>query len=180
MADEKVIRFPVMSKTYPDERPLMPTDVQLGLFDYRGLNSGKIAFLDITWLAEETLFDLVARNGVTALIDLRPRPVFERPRFRHRHVVRYLYEQNVHYLEYAMLARTKAIAAEESSFLRESARAHFCAVLPRGLTVCLFDEGSRSAGWINEVRHLVRTMPSYLAEVHPRALVDSKQAQIQR
>jgi hypothetical protein len=177
MADEKVIRFPAAWKAHKDERHFVPAKIQPSLFDHDGANIGKIVFLDISWLAEDTLLNLVARNGVTALIDLRPRPVFERPRFRHRHVVRYLYEQNVHYLEYAMLARTAVSTGVHSPSWQEGAKAHFCAILPRGLTVCLYDEGSRSAGWIDHVRHLVRTMPSYLAEVNPRALVGSPEAE---
>lgn len=180
MAEEKVIRLPDASKLRKDEPRFLPANFQPSLFDHTGANTGKIVFLDITWLAEETLLNLVARNGVTALIDLRPRPVFEKPRFRHRHVVRYLYEQNVYYLEYAMLARSTASTDAQLPSSQEGTKAHFRSVLPLGLTVCLYDEATRSAGWIEHVRHLVRTMPSYLAEVHPRSLIGSREVVTQR
>lgn len=173
MSDDKVLGFPGGPST-PPSRTLPPQ--QLSLFDHRGDNCGRIAFLDVHWFAEETLLNLMSCNGVTALVDLRPRPVFERPRFRHRHVVHYLCEHGVHYLEYAMLARSTTDDWVRSHAWPLGAEARIHEVLSRGLTVCLYDEGARSAGWIDAVRHMVRSTPGYRAEVHPRALVGGAEA----
>ena len=83
----------------------------------------------------------------------------------------YLCEHGVHYLEYAMLARSAADDWVRSHTWPLGAEARIHEMLSRGLTVCLYDEGARSAGWIDAVRHMVRSTPSYRAEVHPRALV---------
>jgi len=42
--------------------------------------------------------------------------------------------------------------------------------LGRGLTICLYDEGTRAAGWLDEIRQLIHFAPEYRAELHPRAL----------
>ncbi|HEV7325450.1 MAG TPA: hypothetical protein VGN91_10290 [Bosea sp. (in: a-proteobacteria)] len=171
MSDNKVVRFPRPSEAWHEKsKAFSPAPLQPSLFDHAGANRGRIVFLDIIWLAEDTLLNIVVRNGVTDLVDLRPRPVFERPRFRHRQVVHYLYERNVGYLEYAMLARRDRNTSFNSSW-SEGIEIRFREMLTRGLTLCLYDDGARSAGWVDDVRHLVDMAPDYLAEVHPRALV---------
>ena len=170
MNDEKVVSFPgPVSTVFPPRQKEIVT--QAGLFDHGGDQRGKIVFLDIGWLAEETLLNSLARNGVTALVDLRPRPVFHRPLFRHRDVVCYLYERNIIYIEYAVLA--KCYGKIESLFrhgLASAGEEKIDALLGRGLTICLYDDSAKSAGWLDEFRHLLRHAPSFRAEMHPRAL----------
>jgi hypothetical protein len=173
MSEDKVVGFPGARGKFPIRA--LPAQ-QLSLFDHRGDNCGKIAFVDVRWFAEETFLNLMSRNGVSTLVDLRPRPVFERPHFRHRHVVHYFCQHSVHYLEYAMLARKTTEDWIRPNAWPLGAQAQMNEVLSRGLTVCLFDEGSRSAGWIDAVRHMIRLTPSYRAEVHPRALVGIPEA----
>jgi len=164
MPKNRVVQFPgTSSLEYIAVAPASPR--QRTLFDQGLENRGKIVFLDIRWLAEDTLLALVARNAVTALVDLRPRPVFDRPRFRHRHVVHYLFERDVHYLEYAMVVR----GARGRSGCDDMG-ARIAEYLLHGLTLCLYDEAARSAGWLDEIRHVARHAPGYLAEMHPRAL----------
>lgn len=145
--------------------------VQASLFDSNQANRGMMVFVDISSLNEESLLDIVARNGVSALVDLRPRPVFERPHFRHRHVVHYLYDRNVNYIEYAMFGRsgnsgnTPSWPDEVGGRLKE--------LLARGLVVCLYDEASRSSGWLSDFRNKSRSSVGYVPEMHPRALVGS-------
>jgi len=181
MADSKILRFTGASSALPTD-PLKETSKaqQLSLFEQMGENLGRIVFLDISWLAEETLLNVMTRNGVTALFDLRPKPVFERPRFRHRHVVQYFFQNNVQYLEYAMLARDIRDDWRRSSGSPPNAEAPLREMLSRGLTICLFDEATRSAGWIDDVRRLVRSTPGYRAEVHPRALVGASYRKLHR
>lgn len=171
MPEDKVVCFPNVSRTSSEKSNVAPAPLQPNLFDDGSMNRGRIVFLDITWLIEDTLLNIVAKNGVAALVDLRPRPVFERPRFRHRHVVHYLYERNINYLEYAMLARIDRGTGVRSPCWPEDVDLRFQEMLTLGLTVCIYDDGSRSAGWIEDFRHLVQTAPGYLAELHPRALV---------
>ena len=128
-------------------------------------------FIDVSSLDEEILLNIVARNGVSALVDLRPRPVFDRPHFRHRHVVHYLYNRNVSYIEYAMFSRS-GISGSTPSWPEDTA-ARLKGLLARGLVICLYDEASRSAGWISDFRSKSRYVLGYVPELHPRALVGS-------
>ena len=170
MNDEKVVSFPgTVSAMFPPRQ--QESDTQSGLFGRDGDQRGKIVFLDIGWLAEETLLILITRNSVTGLVDLRPRPVFDRPLFRHSDVVRYLYERDIIYVEYALLA--KSYGKSESLFrhgLDNAGEEKINVLLGRGLTICLYDDAARSAGWLGDVRHLFRHAPSFQAEMHPRAL----------
>lgn len=170
MPEDKVLRFPGVFAPTIISDTLEPHQ-QPNLFGHAGENRGKIVFLDICWLAEETLLTLLTRNAVTALIDLRPRPVFDRPRFRHKNVVHYLHERNVLYLEYAMLARGVRDPASHIRYKSQGAEQKIGALLGRGLTVCVYDEASKTVGWLEEIRHVLRHAPDYLAEMHPRALI---------
>jgi hypothetical protein len=170
MPEDKVVRFPGASAATTISDALEPHR-QPNLFGHTDENRGKIVFLDIRWLAEEMLLTLLTRNAVTALVDLRPRPVFDRPRFRHRDVVHYLHERNVLYLEYAMLARGVRDSASQFRHKPEGAEEKISALLGRGLTVCVYDEASKTAGWLEEIRYVLRHAPDYLAEMHPRALI---------
>ena len=151
MAEDKIVRLTGAPHATANSRAPEPQRQQ-NLFGHAGDNRGKIVFLDICWLAEETLLTLLTRNAVMALIDLRPRPVFDRPRFRHRKVVHYLHERNVIYLEYAMLARCVRDPASPFGYASEGAEKKISALLGRGLTVCIYDEASKTTGWLEEVR----------------------------
>jgi len=147
----------------------VPRERAVEVFDGGEGGCGRVVFLHIAWLAEGSLLNIVASNHVAALVDLRPGPVFARPRFRHRHVIRYFYESNVEYLEYAIHINRARRAGIRAGLL-DQATERFREVLSRGLTLCVYNDASRSAGWIEEFRRLLREAPAGVAELHPRAL----------
>ena len=97
---------------------------------------GKIVFLDEAEWHEDSLLAVVARNSVGAVIDLRSRPIFRLPRYRHRQVVSYFYRHGIQYLELINVLRDMPL--EEKRIYRELAGIVFSRA-EYGLTICLFD-----------------------------------------
>lgn len=133
---------------------------------------GKVAFVDIKELTEEPLLRILTMNGVKAVVELRPLPIFGRPRFRHRQVVFYLHDRDIRYVEFALMVRRPmrmgtALAAMHASDLYGKIEP----ALENGLSLCLYDKASRDLGWLDEIRRLVRLSKARLSELHPRALI---------
>ena len=170
MSNENVVTFPgSVSAAFPART--RARDAQSALFGCEAEQRGYIVFLDIEWRKQETFLTLLARNAVRGLVDLRPRPVFDKPRFRHRDVVQYLYERDVIYLEYGLLSKYNSKLVERSRCgLQCEGEEKLNTILGRGLTLCLYDDASRAVGWLDEVRRLLQHSPSFHAEIHPRAL----------
>jgi hypothetical protein len=169
MPDSKVVSFPkrVNQPSEPDVNPTAPVATLFGCTLH---GRGKVAFLDVEWLVEDSLLGIVTRNGVTGLLDLRPRPIFARPKFRHKKVVLYFYEHKVSYVEYAMLARETRRGIEPFCRRPEGTGALIVDLLARGLTICLFDREAKELGWVEDVRHVLRSTRSFSSELHPRSL----------
>lgn len=132
--------------------------------------AGRVAFLDLAPYGQAGLLALLAANGVAALVDLRPCPVFGKPRFRHREVVAWLQDADVRYIEYAMEVRGLRDAPDRE---RREACAMADAVGPhlaRGLVACIHDAAARDRGWLDAMRRVMRHHPGCAAEIHPRAL----------
>ncbi|NNM74247.1 hypothetical protein [Enterovirga aerilata] len=171
MRDGKVLAFPAVARSVEIPRPGVNSGYEPTLFASAPEGKGKIVFVDVEWLAEETLLTAIARNGVTAILDVRPRPIFPRPKFRHKNVVLYFFQRKVRYLEYAMLPRATRSGFEQRALpCKEAADTLIVEVLSRGLTMCLYDEQARKMGWLDDIRHLVRRAAGYTAELHPRSL----------
>jgi hypothetical protein len=138
------------------------------LFSMNISNSGKTAFVNVDWLVENVLLNIIVINGVTGIIDLRPRPVFSRPKFRHKKVLSYLYEHNIRYFECALYASSNQARANRS--LNLEILTALSSVVDHGLTICIYDESARSLGWMDDIRNVLRRFPSY-TELHPSSLV---------
>jgi len=128
------------------------------------------AFVDIAALDEPTLFALIDACGAKALFDMRPCPVFERPRFRHKPVVFRLYDLGVRYHEFAMLVygstRDRTLSDEETRALRKA----IDAALSPGPALFLYDGDARAWGWLEQVRLFLRHAPCGAVELNPRSL----------
>lgn len=168
MAERKVIGFPSRHVDFP---PVVAGADQLCLFGPAGEGRGKVAFLDVADLAEETLLRTLAMNAVTAVVDLRPVPVFARPKFRHRHVIFYLHSRRIEYIEYAFIGVRSIGAGPEISAMNASGvYDRIEPALDRGLSLCLYDQRTRELGWLDDVRRAFRHARGYMAELHPRWL----------
>ncbi len=140
------------------------------LFASADIGRGKIAFVKIDNFVEETFLRLIALNAVTAIIDLRPRPVFGRPHFHHKRTVSYLFQQKIAYIEYALSSNARPISnvsSREDKVLKTALEN----ALNRGLTVCVYDETSREVGWLDQFRRTLRSISGYNAEMNPRSLM---------
>ena len=168
MSAGKVLSFPNRGDAGGFNREVV---YQHDLFAVPASNRGKIVFFDVADLVEETLLRLIAANAVTALVDIRPAPVFSRPRFRHRDVVEYLHHRDVRYVEYAFAVaspvKDKALAAIRST----DAYGWIEPALERGLALCIHDAKARELGWLDDMRRMLRHCDGYVAEVHPRSMI---------
>jgi hypothetical protein len=132
---------------------------------------GCVTFAHMDDLDEAGLIGLLAPNGITSLLDMRPVAVFARPRFRHRYVVGYLYDHGVRYLEYAMMTLDCPRKVTEFSSYDAATRPDIERALAAGHTLVVYDGTSRERGWMDEVRRSLRLSAGFRVEVHPRALV---------
>jgi hypothetical protein len=128
---------------------------------------GKVVFLDEADWREETLLQLMTSNPVGAVVDLRARPIFRLPRFRHRHVVSYFHKHAIQYLEYARILRE--YPPEGAAGIDKLASILFSRS-DVGLTICLYDETTKQRGWLASIRQTMRLSPEHFVELHPSAL----------
>lgn len=136
------------------------------LFETDENGRGKVVFIDINELTENTMLEIVVRNAVRSVIDIRPNTVFDKPRFRHKSIVGYLHLWNIPYIEYAMTVRNRHVEEKQISVDDQIEDA-----LGRGLVLCLFDSESKKCGWISDLRTRLARMPNFLAEVNSRSLI---------
>lgn len=172
MAERKVLSFPSRSVEAGPYRPRCDYQHQPSLFGDGADGRGKVAFIDIKILTEEPFLRILTMNGVRAVVDLRPVPVFERPRFRHRQVVFYFHDRHIQYVEFAFTVkrpvrmRSDLAAMQGSDLYGKIEKA-----LENGLALCLYDEASRELGWLDEMRRILRLSNAHLAELNPRSLI---------
>lgn len=164
MPSPKIVQFPSAAAKRPKRQAVLPQ-----LFSDPRLGKGKVAYLHIEGLSEADLLHAIARNSITGLIDLRPRPVFERPNFEHKKVVGYLYSHRVQYFEYALF-QNELRPSESRNDKRKKVEKELDALLASGLTLCLYDEDSKERGWLERTRHILRDRSSFVAELHPKSL----------
>ena len=170
MAETNVYRLPVEGKAEKGEasrtRGTIGGGDGRGLFGYDAGGKGKVVFLSVGDLTEEKLLTVLVRNSVKAVIDLRPRAVFPKPRFRHKRIIEYFHEWNIIYVEYVMLARDG-----RGKYGKERPDDYIEEALETGLALCLFDEEARAGGRVKEFRQRLVQARNFGVELSSRALV---------
>jgi hypothetical protein len=124
---------------------------------------GKFVFVDIERFDEGNFLSLIARNAVSSIVDVRPMPIFDRPRFNHKDVFSFLFLNNVRYIEVALAPLS--VPESRLTFDADSLG------LRSGLTMCIFDHLAKDRGWVDLVRQSFRRSTNFVAEVNPRALM---------
>jgi hypothetical protein len=162
VASDKIVPLFGVNKQIAAQRP---TDRDL--FGRVNEVSGKIVFLDEADWKEDSLLRVMARNPIAAVIDMRRRPVFRTPNYRHRHVVSYFYRHGIQYLELSSLLRE--MAPGDKRVFSELAATIFNRA-ESGLLVFLFDDDIKKRGWIDSVRALMNSGKNHFVELHPSAL----------
>jgi hypothetical protein len=149
------------------ERILTSIECQPDLFLDAGAASNKFVFLDIEACDQERFLEIVALNSVSAVIDLRPSPVFKKPKYIHKEIVQYLSDRHIVYFEFAMTnINTEKFSIRRVADLVNRNR-------EQGLTVCVFDSHSVERGWVDRVRHNFSRSAFFTAEMNPRVLRSS-------
>lgn len=169
MSEKKIVSL--RPSTNSETEVIVDSSPKADLFGHTADNAGKIAFLDITSLDETTLLQIVVRNSVKSVVDLRPRPVFYRPEFQHKYVVNYFLKYNILYVEYALHITSESGAGPPALASHNSTNFCFEECLRRGLTIGLFDIEAKERGWVNRIRDSLSQSAYFTAELHPRSLV---------
>ncbi|GAA0530892.1 hypothetical protein FHS83_002610 [Rhizomicrobium palustre] len=165
MAESKVLKFPVHNT------PTSGSEVRTAdLFGACLHGRDKIAFIDIDEFSEDTFLRLLARNAVTAIIDIRPKPVFERPNFEHKRTVSYLYQRDINYVEYAILLLSQADPTNRSTDAYDELISAIQGHIRAGLTIFLFNKEAHEIGWVQQFRNYIRDSRISCTEIHPRSL----------
>ncbi len=137
---------------------------QLSLFGDAEESSACFSFVDLDGLDQAAFLNIIARNAVSTIIDLRPVPVFKRPKYIHRDLVDYFSCHEIIYFEYAMAEMSRNKRTSLSIARTIHARRQV------GLTICVHDEMSREKGWLDVARYNFRRSKLFSVEVHPRSL----------
>ena len=146
MPETKIVKFPgTYAGAYGEAPPALD-----GFQDLDAQGRGLVAYVDVAHLDERRLMALLSDNHVKAFVDIRPCPVFAKPRFRHKEVVLHLYHRRIPYIEMAMLAIWPASERRLGTFMRDETYAALEDGLRRGLTICLYDDDARDDGWLEE------------------------------
>ena len=125
-----------------------------------------MVFVEIESVEEESLLDVLVRNCVETVIDIRVNAVFARPKFRHKKIIDYLYRRGIGYVEYNIVAYSCDSGPEVGKFEQSISEA-----LDRGLTLCLVDADAKKRRRDIEVRRVLANLPNFVAEVNARSLL---------
>lgn len=163
MVDRTVLQFPRREQV-----PSKPASLQRDLFDQIDGSRAKVVFLAISELSEDLLFQIIAQNLVTALVDLRFRPIFRAPKFRHKNIMSHLFAKNIKYVEASLIAG--AVPDQNIDI-----GAHIIPLISKeldvGMVIFVYDREEKEKNWLLSVRSHLRKDPRSLAELHPNVLV---------
>jgi hypothetical protein len=98
-------------------------------------------------------------------LDLRSRPVFERPRFHHKYLMGYFHARSIPYVELNLL-----VTSRESDRWVSASGTRIASAVREGVTVCVFDDHTVSSGRLLGFRRALRAHCEDWVELHPNAL----------
>ncbi|HUK10998.1 MAG TPA: hypothetical protein VLX09_24230 [Stellaceae bacterium] len=166
MADEKVVL--IRGGLAPQKRTSEPH-----LFMDVAQAQGTVAFLDITSLKQDDFLAVLSRNPVTAIIDIRSRPVFQKPNFRHTQVADYLLSHRITYLDLTSYSARNLFAEAHVSLLASQPHqmlGKVAQILDSGMTLIICDGADFQSATMHDLRRLLSHHASFKAEIHPRSL----------
>lgn len=142
---------------------------QLELFSTQMALSNHFAFLDLRWLDEIMLTNLVARNGVSVIVDLRKKPIFPKPKFNHKNTINFLRTSKVEYLEFAFL-KVDFLQSYSRFGKARQIRNRLSHGMESGMALCLYDEYENDLDYISDFRYLLNNINHSWVELIPSAL----------
>lgn len=124
------------------------------------------SFIDIRDYDQTSFLRLLARNAVSTVIDIRPVPLFDRPKFRHGEVVDYMFKAEIVYFEYAVARLRDHLESNYKIARTVNMRRN------AGLTLCVYDEASLNEGVVASVRGMFSRSNFYTIELTSRSLAN--------
>lgn len=159
MSDGNVVRLPGLPATAHTPAPVVSAD----LFGSAEAVRGKVAFESINSLDEEQLLRIMLSNSVAAVVDLRPKSVFQKPKFNHKRIFDFLNRHKVYFVEYSM-----KISVDENEV--EIWKNDLSRASTRGLVLCVFDDAAQERGSVARFKSDLHRVIGGWSEMHPNAL----------
>lgn len=142
---------------------LVDVPTQLDLFGQAPMDHRLFCFLDVNDISQDILMTSIVRNAIDTIVDLRPVPVFSKPKFDHHEITSWFSLHGVSYLEYAFAVFDPVSFAEMDRQYIKSQRTS-------RLSVWIYDDLSKELGWFEKVRFELRNSFSG-AEITARSLI---------
>lgn len=166
MDSGKVLILPILKAK---DRDSDVNFTQLDLFNSEGHSFPKVAVVEPSDYYEEEFLSAIQRNNISLIIDMRERPIFERPNYSHKRITSYFFHREIRYIDIVHLVHSEnadleGIKQKLGYQIRSlSAGSDF-------FGLCLIDENARASGVVSEFRAQLRRQTSSVVEVHPRAI----------
>lgn len=166
MEKGKVIRLPLSNeRNFRSETE----EKQLDLFGQNEVGYPRIAVIEPSIYNEDEFLAAIRRYNITLIIDMRARPIFDRPNYSHKRITSYFFKRKIKYIDVVHLVHSaKADLQEIERKLTEEFRVNEASSDFFGL--CLVDQQAREDGVVSNFRSELRRQPSRVVEVHPRAI----------
>ncbi len=103
---EKVLKFPAQNTSRSERKPLT-VNPQTHMFSQWDDSRAHFVFLDLSDLDQDKLSNIITRNGVSSIFDLRSKPVFEKPKFDHREFLKYINRHDIPYYDAAYFSHVR-------------------------------------------------------------------------
>lgn len=134
------------------------------LFGSKSLPMSPYVFVHTDILNQDSLVECIVRKHVSLILDLRFRPIFDRPQFDHREIIEYFREKNVVYLDCVYYASNE----NDSERLLERYRQAFKKLDQKNFwSIFLFDDQTVDSQLLAEFRNGFRGGAKPFREVHP-------------
>jgi|TARA_R100000501_G_C2570881_1_gene77795 hypothetical protein len=162
----KVITLPFPKKSGASQRSDL---VQLDLFGELDKKYARVAVIEPSDYYEDQFLTAVQRFNISLIIDLRARPIFDRPNYSHKRITSYFFDRNIKYIDIIHLIYSSNLDLEKvrHKLVREL---RVREAGPGFLGLCLVDQKAREDGVVSHFRSEMRRQPNGVIEVNPRAI----------
>lgn len=166
MEKGKVITLP-LSNSRPSR--FQVEEKQLDLFGQSGVGYARVAVIEPAIYNEDEFLAAIRRYNINLIIDVRARPIFDRPNYSHKRITSYFFERKIKYIDVVHLVHSSRADLEQiKKKLTTEIRIGEAGSDFFGL--CLVDQQARDEGVVSNFRSELRRQPSRVVEVHPRAI----------
>lgn len=162
--NSNVVNLPFVEKREGQE---INCGIQLELFNSEEIRQPSWVLLNPNDYSQEVFLRILARNSFNLILDLRLRPVFSRPRYDHKSVMRYFCNSELCYIDLAKIAQGKP--DEFDSFFSNFRQQYRAENSSSFVTLCLADDDA--AEIVCEFRREIHRLGDHLVELHPKSVL---------